>query len=133
MRGAFATHQVNCSLFKYDRPHSCEKNPVIVDLWPEATSENRSEDCCRSGILNAWTINPSNSFSSFEITIGNLEPNTPGYVPQNLTLMAPGPGYTCGPLMDVNPTVSLDIGGRRQAQVYNKYFMPKMHLNFLIH
>lgn len=35
--------------------------------------------------------------------------------------MAPGPGYTCSPIEDTDPTVSLVIGGRREIQVFSKY------------
>lgn len=99
---------------------------------PEALPQNRSEDCCRGGLLSPWAIDPSNSFSSFEMKVGNLAGNFPAYKPQNLTLMAPGPGYTCGPVLDTDPTVTSDIGGRRQNQVLSKYFMPNSTLCFLL-
>ena len=54
---------------------------------PEALPQNRSEDCCRGGLLSPWAIDPSNSFSSFEMKVGNLAGNFPAYKPQNLTLM----------------------------------------------
>lgn len=123
MNGAFATDQGNCSNYKTDIPHSCKKDPEILDLMPDASSDNKSEDCCRSGVLDALAINPSKSFSSFGIKVGNLG-GAPfsGYPPLNLTLNAPGPGYTCGPLKSVDPTVSLDFGGRRHRQVFSKHF-----------
>lgn len=120
MDGAVASQQGNCAEFKHQIPHSCKKDPVIVDLMPEALADNRSEDCCRGGILEAWAINPSKSFSSFEIKVGNLEVNSSGYKPLNITLLAPGPGYTCSPMVDVDPSVSLVIGGRREIQVFSK-------------
>lgn len=123
MRGAFATDGGNCSSFKLETPHSCKQDPVIVDLMPEALPENKSEDCCRGGILYSSAINPSMSFSTFEMKVGNLEGNTSGHAPKNLTLMAPGPGYTCGPVMDAEPTVTLHIGGRRHVQVFSKHFL----------
>ncbi|KAA8546063.1 hypothetical protein F0562_020486 [Nyssa sinensis] len=121
MSGAFATQQGNCSAFKSQIPHSCKKDPVMLDLMPEALPQNRSEDCCRGGILAAWAINPFNSFSSFEITVGNLEGNYSAYKPANLTLMAPGPGYTCGPVVDTDPTVWSVIGGKREEQVFRTW------------
>lgn len=124
MSGAFATEQGNCSDFKFQSPHSCKKHPVIVDLGPYASPQNMTDACCRGGILSSYAINPANSFSSFEVTVGNLGMNASGHAPQNLTLWAPGPGYTCGLLKDVDPTVFLDIGGRRQVQVFSKVFMP---------
>lgn len=125
MSGAFATQQGNCSSFKYDIPHCCKENPSIVDLMPEALPQNRSEDCCRGGLLTAWAINRFKSYSSFEFRVGNLERNTTGYRPLNLTLLAPGPGYTCSPVAEADPTVSSVIGGRREEQVFSKYFTLK--------
>ncbi|KAK9987874.1 hypothetical protein SO802_028113 [Lithocarpus litseifolius] len=119
MSGAIATQQGNCTTFKFQTPHCCKKDPVIVDLMPEALPQNRSEDCCRGGLLSPWAIDPSNSFSSLEMKVGNLAGNFPAYKPQNLTLMASGPGYTCGPVLVTDPTVptvTSDIGGRRQNQ-----------------
>ncbi|XP_024933547.3 COBRA-like protein 1 isoform X2 [Ziziphus jujuba] len=131
MRGAFATEGGNCSSFKFDIPHSCKKDPVIVDLMPEGLPENKSEDCCRGGILHAWAVNPSMSFSSFEMKVGNLGGNTTGYAPRNITFMAPGPGYTCGPVMDVAPTVTSAIGGRRQVQVFRTWKSSCTYSSFL--
>ncbi|KAF9619193.1 hypothetical protein IFM89_005747 [Coptis chinensis] len=119
MNGAFATRQGNCSSFKEDPiPHSCQRNPVIADLTPEAPGESQSENCCHDGLLSAWAIEPSKSFSSFEIKVGNLNNNSSGFMPQNLTIMAPGPGYTCGPLADFKPTIYPVIGGRREQQAF---------------
>lgn len=120
MSGAFATQQGNCSDFKFRTPHSCRKDPIILDLTPEMASQNQLADCCRGGILSAWTVNPSKSFSSFEIQVGNIGNNATVYPPMNLSLMAPGPGYTCGPVADTDPTISDDIGGMRKVQVYSE-------------
>lgn len=121
MSGAFATQQGNCSAFKFQTPHSCMKTPEIVDLEMTAAQENMTEDCCHGGILSAWATTPSNSFSSFEVEVRKLGGNSYGNKPLNLTLMAPGPGYTCSPIEDADPTVSSVIGGRRQVQVFSKY------------
>ena len=124
MKGAFATDMGNCSSYKSQIPHSCKKDPVIADLmFNQASPENMTEGCCRGGVLYPMAINPSNSFSSFEVQVGNQQVNGSVHAPKHLTLLAPGPGYSCGPLMDVEPTVSSDIGGRRQVPVFNKYFM----------
>lgn len=120
MSGAFATHQGNCSAFKFRIPHCCKKDPVIRDLTSDAMPENKSDNCCTGGRLAAWGINPLKSFSSFEMTVGNLEGNTTGFSPLNLTLIAPGPGYTCSPVVDTDPSVSSVIGGQRQEQVFSK-------------
>ncbi|KAK4401472.1 COBRA-like protein 1 [Sesamum angolense] len=118
MTGAFAIQRGNCSSFKYEVPHSCKPDPVIVDLMPDAMPQNRSDGCCRGGILSSWAIDPSMSYSSFELVVGNLEQNSTGYKPLNLTLLAPGPGYTCGPVTDTSPTVFSVIGGRREEEVF---------------
>ncbi|KAL9414671.1 hypothetical protein AB3S75_043017 [Citrus x aurantiifolia] len=131
MSGAFATEQGNCSDFKFQSPHSCEKDPVIVDLGPDASPQNMTDACCRGGLLSSYTINPANSFSFFEVTVGNLGMNASGHAPRNLTLWAPGPGYTCGLLEDVDPTVSLEIGGRRQVQVFRTWKSTCTYSTFL--
>lgn len=122
MSGAFAAEQGDCSpsSFKFQKPHCCKKDPDIVDLMPHAMPQNMSQDCCRGGLLSAWAIEPSQSFSSFEMTVGNLEGNSSGNRPVNLTFLAPGPGYTCSKVIDTDPTVSSVIGGRREEQVYSK-------------
>lgn len=123
MSGAFATQQGNCSSYKFQYAHSCKKDPEIADLGSDASTQNMTDGCCRSGVLSAYAINPAKSFSSFEVTVANLGMNAPVTAPQNLTLMAPGPGYSCGLLEDAEPTISSDIGGRRQVQVFSKYSM----------
>lgn len=85
----------------------------MPDAWPE----NMSEECCRGGVLAAWAINPNMSFSSFEIEVANLGANYTAHPPGNLTFKDPGPGYTCGLLEDADPSVSWDVGGRRQVRV----------------
>ncbi|KAJ9132748.1 hypothetical protein P3X46_033585 [Hevea brasiliensis] len=131
MSGAFATAQGDCSAFKYQTPHSCQPKPVIADLMPDALPANKSEDCCHGGLLSAWAIDPSKSFSSFEITVGNLDISATVPPPANLTLSAPGPGYTCGPVTETDPTQSSDIGGRRKVQVYKTWKSTCTYSSFL--
>ncbi|KAL3814071.1 hypothetical protein ACJIZ3_015339 [Penstemon smallii] len=133
MSGAFATQQGNCSSFKYQvLPHSCKPDPVIVDLMPDSVPEKRSYGCCKGGVLAAWAVDRSLSYSSFEVTVGNLEQNSTGYKPLNLTLMAPGPGYTCGQVMDTSPTVSSVIGGRREEQVFRTWKSTCTYSSYLV-
>ncbi|XP_051146952.1 COBRA-like protein 1 [Andrographis paniculata] len=131
MSGAFAIQQGNCSSYKYQAPHCCKPDPVIVDLMPDANPQNRSDGCCHGGILSAWAIDPSMSYSSFEVVVGNMEKNSTGDKPLNLTLMAPGPGYTCGQVQDVSPTVSSVIGGRREEQVFKTWKSTCMYSSYL--
>ncbi|KAB2600712.1 COBRA-like protein 1 [Pyrus ussuriensis x Pyrus communis] len=115
MSGAFANDQGNCSVHKNDIPHSCKKNPEILDLTPDALSENKSEDCCTGGALDAWA--PRQPFD--------------GHPPLNLILKAPGLGYTCGPLLNVDPAVSRDFWGRRQRQVFRTWKATCTYSSFL--
>ncbi|GMN52468.1 hypothetical protein TIFTF001_021587 [Ficus carica] len=132
MRGAFATDMGNCSSFKSQIPHSCKKNPVIVDLMlDQASPDNMTEGCCRGGTLYPLSIDPSKSFASFEVQVGSQEGNATIHVPRNLTLMAPGPGYSCGPLLDSDPTISSDIGGRRHVPVFRTWKTTCTYSSFL--
>ncbi|KAJ9545668.1 hypothetical protein OSB04_025375 [Centaurea solstitialis] len=94
INGAIATQQGNCSSFKDEIPHCCIPTPQIVDLT-------------RGGLLTARAINAPQSSSSFSMVVGNLQVNSPLQMPVNLTLLAPGPGYTCSPLEETEPTVFL--------------------------
>ena len=119
--GAVATDQGNCSSYSSQIPHSCKKDPVIVDLPPDMSPETRSENCCHGGLLSAWAVSPLKSFSSFELEVRNVGQNPLGQAPNNLTLMAPGPGYTCSPLRDTDPTVISYFGGQRQVPALSKF------------
>ncbi|XP_065866464.1 COBRA-like protein 1 [Euphorbia lathyris] len=123
MAGAFATSQGDCTSFPYKTAHCCQQKPEIADWDPDtAPPELRSEDCCHGGVLSAKAIQPENSFSSFEITVGNLNLNQSDVPPPaNLTLLAPGPGYTCSPILLTQPSQSSDIGGKRKVQVYRTW------------
>ncbi|KAL5791133.1 hypothetical protein ACOSQ2_006021 [Xanthoceras sorbifolium] len=131
MSGAFATQKGNCSSLSFQDAHCCKKDPAIVDLSPDASTESMSEGCCKSGLLSAYAINPAKSFSSFEITVANLFTNTSFFAPKNLTIMAPGPGYTCGSLEDTDPTVYHDIDGRREVQVFRTWKSTCTYSTFL--
>ncbi|BAT77556.1 COBRA-like protein [Vigna angularis] len=131
MSGAIATDRGNCSSYSGSQmPHSCKNDPIIVDLSPEV-SKNRSEHCCRGGLLSAWSIDPFNAFSSFELEVRNVGDNPLGQAPNNLTLMAPGPGYTCSPLLDTDPSVSSDFGGLRQVPVLRTWKSTCAYSSFL--
>lgn len=122
MSGAIATDRGDCSSYSGSQmPHSCKKDPIIIDIAQDVT-QNRSDHCCRSGRLSARAVDSFNSFSSFELEVRNLEEkeNSLGQAPNNVTLMAPGPGYTCSPFLITDPTVSLDFGGQRQVPVLSE-------------
>ncbi|KAK6916674.1 COBRA, plant [Dillenia turbinata] len=128
--GAYAAQQGNCSNFKDPIPHSCKRDPNILDL-PQGTPDNKSGNCCHGGLLAAWAIEPPMSYSSFDIKVGNLGGIFSAYKPANVTLMAPGPGYTCGPFLDADPTVSSDVGGRREIQVFRTWKSTCTYSSFL--
>lgn len=115
--GAYAARKGNCSAISFQDAHSCEKQPEILDLDPNASPNSMIEGCCKEGVLSAYAINPDKSYSIFMITIVNSG-NVSYFPPKNLTLMAPGPGYTCGPLQDSELTVFLDE--KRQVQAFRK-------------
>ncbi|GJY74097.1 COBRA-like protein 2 isoform X4 [Tanacetum coccineum] len=94
--------------------------PEIVDLMPDAKPINSPENCCRGGLLAASAINPRESSSSFDIVVGNIQGNSSLQKPVDLTLLAPGPGYTCSPIEDTQPTVSIVVGGRREEEVFTQ-------------
>ncbi|CAK8569341.1 unnamed protein product [Lathyrus sativus] len=119
MSGAIATDRGDCSSYSGSQmPHSCKKDPIIVDISPDVT-QNRSVRCCRGGRLSARAIDSLSSLTSFELEVRNLDQkeNSIGQAPKNVTFMAPGPGYTCSPFMVTDPSVSLDLGGVRQVPV----------------
>ncbi|XXG66129.1 hypothetical protein AAC387_Pa05g3670 [Persea americana] len=119
MTGAIATQKGNCSI-NFQSAHSCTTDPVIVDLMPDAAAVNRTENCCRDGLLSSWAIDQANSISSFEIDVGNLGHGL-SYLPLNPTFMGPGPGYTCSPFLDAPPTVSTVFNARREEQVFGTW------------
>ncbi|PQQ02301.1 hypothetical protein Pyn_25262 [Prunus yedoensis var. nudiflora] len=68
-----------------------------------------------------WLSTPPSLSLPLELKLATWEGSFSGHPPLNLTLKAPGPGYTCGPLKSVDPTVSLDFGGKRQRQVFRTW------------
>jgi hypothetical protein len=124
MSGATVTDRGDCSSYGSQMPHSCKKDPIIVDIAQDVT-QNRSDGCCRGGRLSARAVDYFNSFSSFEFEVRNAggKENSLGQAPNNVTFMAPGPGYTCSPFMLTDPSVSLDLGGQRQVPVASKFIV----------
>ncbi|KAJ6395749.1 hypothetical protein OIU77_020915 [Salix suchowensis] len=49
------------------------------------------------------------------MTVISLDGNSTVYPPANLTLLAPDPGYTCGPVVETTPTVSSDLGRQKTS------------------
>ncbi|KAJ8536330.1 hypothetical protein K7X08_034731 [Anisodus acutangulus] len=114
MMGAQATDQGDCSKFKTNIPHSCEKNPEIVDLLPDAPYNQQVANCCKGGVLASRGKDPSDAVSAFQITVGSAgTTNRTVKLPKNFTLDAPGGGYICGPAKIVSPSLFITPDRRR--------------------
>lgn len=141
MVGAQATEQGDCSKFKGNIPHSCKKNPTVVDLLPGVPYNQQIANCCKGGVMASWGQDSSAAVSSFQVSVGlSGSSNKTVKLPKNFTLLGPGPGYTCSQPKIVPSTVFLTPDGRRRTQVpskfsvwYNcKFFVYQNYLGFSI-
>ena len=122
MVGAQATEQGDCSKFKGDPPHCCKKTPTVVDLLPGTPYNHQISNCCRGGVVSAWAQDSATAVSAFQISVGQSgTTNTTVRAPRNITLKAPGPGYTCGPAKTVAPTKFFSDDKRRKTQAMCKF------------
>ncbi|XP_073119730.1 COBRA-like protein 6 [Henckelia pumila] len=126
IQGAEATEQGNCSgAFKHLLPHSCEKQPVIVDLLPGAPFSKQTLDCCKGGLLSSiiqadTQTSYNNNIAAFLMLIGTINAsNAPPQVPHNFSLGISG--YTCSDPVLVQPTKSFEDQGRRRTQAIATY------------
>lgn len=120
MYGAQAIEQGNCSNFKGDIPHSCKKDPVIVDLLPSTPYNMQIANCCKAGIISTFSQNLANAASTFQLNVGIPGAIKTIKVPKNFTLRAPGPGYTCGHAAVVKSSRFFTADGRRSTQAVSK-------------
>lgn len=121
MVGGQATEQGDCSKYKTTIPHSCKKNPTIVDLMPGTPYNQQIANCCKGGVLSSWVQDPANALSSFQLSVGaSGTSNKTVRAPKNFTLKAPGPGYTCGRAQTVKPSRFLSADKRRVTQSLGK-------------
>ncbi|KAG9140087.1 hypothetical protein Leryth_021121 [Lithospermum erythrorhizon] len=115
--GSQATEQGDCSKFKGNVPHSCKKDPTIVDLLPMAPYNQQIANCCKGGVLGSLSHDPENAVSAFQLSVGLAgTTNKTVRVPKKFTLKAPRPGYTCGPAKVVKPTKFYTKDRRRMTQ-----------------
>lgn len=122
MVGAKTTEQGNCSKYKGSVPHSCKKDPTVVDLLPGTPYNRQIANCCKGGLLSSSLQDPSNSASSFQISVGEAGNDEKTVkVPRNFSLKAPGPGYTCGHAKIVKPTIFITADGRRMTRAMSKF------------
>ncbi|KVH98476.1 Glycosyl-phosphatidyl inositol-anchored, plant, partial [Cynara cardunculus var. scolymus] len=122
MVGAQTTEQGDCSKFKGgNQPHCCKRNPVVVDLLPGVPYNQQISNCCKGGVVSSWGQDPSAAVSAFQVSVGlSGTSNKTVKLPKNFTLLAPGPGYTCGPATIVPSTVYLTPDRRRKTQALSK-------------
>ncbi|KAG2675552.1 hypothetical protein I3843_12G010200 [Carya illinoinensis] len=124
MMGAQTTEQGDCSKFKGNIPHSCKKDPTVVDLLPGTPYNQQIANCCKGGVINSWFKDPGNAASSFQVSVGAAgTTNKTVRVPRNFTLKAPGPGYTCGPAKIVRPSKFVTANKRRVSQALSKFLL----------
>ncbi|KMT18672.1 hypothetical protein BVRB_2g028010 [Beta vulgaris subsp. vulgaris] len=116
--GGQAINQGNCSHFKGNIPVSCMKTPTIVDLKPNTPYNQQIENCCRGGLLSAWSNKHRTSYiSAFQVSVGQSgTSNRTVKLPKNFTFKAPRDRYTCGPAKVVRPTKFLTMDKRRTTQ-----------------
>ncbi|KAI7751699.1 hypothetical protein M8C21_003168 [Ambrosia artemisiifolia] len=119
MMGGLAIEQGDCSKFKGAIPYSCKKTPTVVDLLPGTPYNQQIANCCKGGVISVRGLDPNNSISSFQLSVGIAgTTNKTVKLPKNFTLLAPGPGYTCGPAVVGKPTKFITPDGRRVTQAF---------------
>ncbi|KAL1072772.1 hypothetical protein V6Z11_D11G176200 [Gossypium hirsutum] len=132
MMGGETTEQGDCSRFKGNIPHCCNKHPTVVDLLPGTPYNQQIANCCKGGVLNSWTQDPATAASSFQLSVGQSgTTNKTVRVPVNFTLKAPGPGYTCGPAKIVKPSRFVTPDGRRETQAMMTWNVTCTYSQFL--
>ncbi|KAI9121432.1 hypothetical protein K1719_008465 [Acacia pycnantha] len=134
MMGAQTTEQGDCSKFKGNVPHSCKKNPTIVDLLPGTPYNQQVANCCKDGVLSSWAQDPTNALASFQLSVGRAgTTNRTVQMPKNFTLEAPGPGYICGPAKIVPPTKFITQDKRRVTQALMTWNVICTYSQYLAH
>lgn len=133
MMGGQATEQGDCSRFKGTTiPHCCKKKPIIVDMVPGTPYNQQVANCCRGGVINSWLQDPATAASTFQLVVGQAGTNDRTVrAPQNFTLRAPGPGYTCGPAEVVKPSTFVSPDKRRVTQAMLTWHVTCMYSQFL--
>ncbi|XP_066320721.1 COBRA-like protein 3 isoform X2 [Miscanthus floridulus] len=132
MVGAQTTEQGDCSHFKGNIPHSCKKDPVVVDLLPGTPYNMQIANCCKSGVISTFSQDPANAASSFQLSVGLAGTTTKTVkVPKNFTLRTPGPGYTCGRAIVGKPSRFFSADGRRETQALMTWNVTCTYSQFL--
>jgi hypothetical protein len=124
MLGAETVLQGDCAQYRTDPlPHCCAPTPVVVDLLPDVEDSLRVANCCKGGVLQAFTQDPAQALAVLQITVGNSgNTNKTVALPHNFTLLSPGPGYTCGPAVHVPKSLFPSADGRRWTEALNEFW-----------
>jgi hypothetical protein len=117
VRGAETTEQGNCS--RYVGAHSCEKQPVVVDLGPGTPYNRQVANCCRGGVLSSVTQDSKAATSTFLMNVGNFGPSSDGGPEKPFNFSIGVPGYTCSNATVVPPTRT-QVGRQRHIQALSK-------------
>ncbi|PON82080.1 COBRA-like protein [Trema orientale] len=132
MLGGQATEQGDCSHYKGNIPHCCKRSPNIVDLLVGTPYNQQIANCCKGGVLSSWGQDPANAAASFQLSVGQAGTSTKTVTPpKNLTLKAPGPGYTCGPAQDVPASKFISADKRRVTQALKTWNFTCTYSQFL--
>lgn len=132
MVGGQATEQGDCSKFKGNIPHCCKRTPTVVDLMPGTPYNQQIANCCRGGVISSWVQDAATAISSFQVSVGQAgTSNKTVRLPKNFTLLAPGPGYTCGPAKKVRPTKFPTVDKRRFTQALMTWNVTCTYSQFL--
>ncbi|XWS09601.1 hypothetical protein CRYUN_Cryun39dG0003600 [Craigia yunnanensis] len=132
VRGAEPTEQGNCSRITGKRlPLSCEKEPVIIDLMPEAPYNSRFANCCKGGVLSSIAQDPSKYGAAFQMTVGVSSDNSADkhVIPGNFSLGLPG--YTCGDPFVVAPSKFQTDYSHRHKQALRTWNIACSYSGFL--
>lgn len=122
MVGAKVTDQGDCSNFKGNTPHCCEKTPTVIDLLPGVPYNQQFTNCCKSGVLTSLGQDPSAAASAFQISVGLAgTSNKTVKPPKKFYLLGPGPGYTCSAATIVPSSVSFSPDGRSKTRAMSKF------------
>ncbi|KAK8499704.1 hypothetical protein V6N12_041609 [Hibiscus sabdariffa] len=115
MVGAEAIDQGDCSDFKTNIPHSCERSPAIIDLLPGRVPENQQfPGCCKGGVLSSHGLD---KVAAFQVRVGHSGTSRKTVrVPKRFYLLGPGASYACGSAIVVPPSVFLSDDGRRKTR-----------------
>ncbi|CAJ1963724.1 unnamed protein product [Sphenostylis stenocarpa] len=116
MLGAEAKEQGNCTRFKgQQKPHCCERQPVIIDLMPGTPYNMQTANCCKGGVLTSVKQDDTKRGATFQFNYIKPSHSDSGdnfNMPENFTLGIPG--YSCGTPFQVQPTKFTKDGHRWQ-------------------